>query len=43
VEFDRWRWADIDEALDSVADFKRDTYRHVIEKFRTLIVGQQTA
>ncbi|MDB5480968.1 MAG: pyrophosphohydrolase [Caulobacteraceae bacterium] len=38
VEFDRWRWADLDEALDSVADFKRETYRHVIEKFRTLIV-----
>ena len=43
VEFDRWRWADLDEAVDSVADFKRDTYRHVIEKFRTLIVGEQTA
>jgi putative (di)nucleoside polyphosphate hydrolase len=43
VEFDRWRWADLDEALDSVADFKRGTYRHVIETFRTLIVGQQTA
>jgi putative (di)nucleoside polyphosphate hydrolase len=43
VEFDRWRWADLDEALDGVADFKRETYRHVVEKFRTLIVGQQTA
>jgi putative (di)nucleoside polyphosphate hydrolase len=43
VEFDRWRWADLDEALDSVAEFKRETYRHVIETFRTLIVGQQTA
>ncbi len=43
IEFDRWRWADLDEALDCVADFKRETYRHVIEKFRTLIVGQQTA
>jgi len=43
VEFDRWRWADLDEALDSVADFKRDTYRHVIDRFRTLIIGQQTA
>jgi putative (di)nucleoside polyphosphate hydrolase len=43
VEFDGWRWADLDEALDCVADFKRETYRHVIETFRTLIVGQQTA
>jgi putative (di)nucleoside polyphosphate hydrolase len=43
VEFDRWRWADLDEALESVAEFKRETYRHVIKKFRTLIVGQQTA
>jgi putative (di)nucleoside polyphosphate hydrolase len=43
VEFDRWRWADLDEALDCVAEFKRDTYRHVIETFRTLIVGGQTA
>ena len=43
VEFDRWRWADLDEALEGVAEFKRDTYREVIETFRALIVGQQTA
>ena len=43
VEFDRWRWAGLDEALDSVADFKRETYRHVIETFGALIVGQQSA
>jgi putative (di)nucleoside polyphosphate hydrolase len=43
VEFDRWRWADLGEAIDSVADFKRDTYRHVIDRFKTVIVGQRTA
>ena len=43
VEFDRWRWAELEEALDCVAEFKRDTYRHVIETFRTLILGQETA
>lgn len=39
VEFDRWRWAAMDEALDSVAEFKRDTYRRIIQTFRPLIVG----
>ena len=43
VEFDSWRWADLDDALDNVADFKRDTYRHVIDRFRNVIIGQQTA
>ena len=37
VEFDHWRWADLDEALGSVAEFKRETYRHVIEVFKPLI------
>jgi putative (di)nucleoside polyphosphate hydrolase len=39
IEFDCWRWAKMDEALDSVADFKRDTYRRVIETFRGVIVA----
>ena len=36
IEFDAWRWAAIDEALDTVVDFKRETYRRVIEAFRPL-------
>ncbi len=37
IEFDLWRWADLDEALDSVADFKIQTYRQVIDTFRAAI------
>ena len=33
VEFDRWRWADLPEALDRVVAFKRDAYRRVVEAF----------
>jgi len=29
VEFDAWRWATIDQALESVVDFKRETYLKV--------------
>lgn len=39
VEFDAWRWAELDEALDSVVAFKRETYRAVIAAFRPLIGG----
>ncbi len=38
IEFDLWRWAELDEALESVAEFKRQTYRHVIDTFRDVIV-----
>jgi putative (di)nucleoside polyphosphate hydrolase len=34
-EFDAWRWAPLDSALDTVVAFKRDAYRQVIEAFRT--------
>ena len=34
VEFDAWRWAEIDEAPDLVSPFKRGTYEQVIEAFR---------
>lgn len=37
AEFDAWRWAELDEALDSVITFKRDVYRQVIEAFRPLV------
>ena len=40
IEFDTWRWASLDEALDSVADFKIQTYRRVIDTFRAAIIGQ---
>ena len=36
IEFDAWRWASLDEALETVVDFKRETYRRVIEAFRPL-------
>jgi putative (di)nucleoside polyphosphate hydrolase len=39
IEFERWRWADLDEALDSVAHFKTATYSHIIETFRSVITG----
>jgi putative (di)nucleoside polyphosphate hydrolase len=34
IEFDAWRWADLDEAIEGVVAFKRETYRQVIETFR---------
>jgi putative (di)nucleoside polyphosphate hydrolase len=36
VEFDAWRWAELEEALDTVIDFKRDVYRLVIAAFRPI-------
>ena len=36
IEFDDWRWAQIDEAVDLVVPFKRDAYRQVIDAFRDL-------
>jgi putative (di)nucleoside polyphosphate hydrolase len=37
IEFDDWRWADLDEALASVIEFKRDVYRQVLDAFRPLV------
>jgi len=37
VEFDAWRWAELEEALGSVIEFKRDVYRQVIEAFGPLV------
>jgi putative (di)nucleoside polyphosphate hydrolase len=42
IEFDRWRWAEPQEALDGVAAFKLATYRQVIEQFRPLIAAGAT-
>jgi putative (di)nucleoside polyphosphate hydrolase len=34
IEFDQWRWAHLDEALDTIVDFKRDAYAKVVQAFR---------
>jgi len=34
VEFDDWRWADIDETPDLVVPFKRGAYETVVKAFR---------
>jgi putative (di)nucleoside polyphosphate hydrolase len=34
-EFDQWRWAQLEEALDTVVAFKRDAYVQVVAAFRT--------
>ena len=36
AEFDAWRWAPLEEALDACVPFKRQAYEQVIEAFRTL-------
>ncbi len=33
VEFDTWRWASFEDALEGVVPFKRDIYREVIKAF----------
>ena len=35
-EFDRWRWARMDEILDIIVPFKRPVYERVIADFRHL-------
>lgn len=36
-EFSRWTWLDPEELLECIVPFKRDTYRQVIEEFRSLV------
>jgi putative (di)nucleoside polyphosphate hydrolase len=36
VEFDAWRWAELDEAAELVIPFKRDAYAQVISAFSHL-------
>lgn len=43
IEFAAWRWADLDEALDTVIEFKRDVYRQVIKAFRPLVERTRAA
>ena len=39
VEFEAWKWADFESALDTIVPFKREAYRAVIAAFRTLAEG----
>jgi len=39
IEFDAWRWANLDEAIEWVVPFKRETYRKVVEAFGPLVSG----
>ncbi|MGE5766600.1 MAG: RNA pyrophosphohydrolase [Bacteroidota bacterium] len=36
-EFDAWRWVELDDVPALVIPFKRDTYRAVVEEFKTLL------
>jgi putative (di)nucleoside polyphosphate hydrolase len=38
IEFDAWRWACLDEALDAIVPFKRDAYAQVVTAFRKFAV-----
>ena len=43
IEFDAWRWAELEEAIDEVIEFKRDVYRQVIAAFRPLVEQVRSA
>ncbi|MGD1877291.1 MAG: RNA pyrophosphohydrolase [Kiloniellaceae bacterium] len=36
-EFDAWQWVELEDVPALVIPFKRDTYRAVVEEFRTLL------
>ncbi|MDX2159003.1 MAG: RNA pyrophosphohydrolase [Hyphomicrobiaceae bacterium] len=38
-EFDRWRWAPIDDVLALIVPFKRDVYQRVIAEFRSVALA----
>ena len=40
VEFDQWRWCDIDELTGLVVPFKRPVYERVVAHFRPLVASQ---
>lgn len=40
IEFDLWRWATPEEALEAVAEFKLETYSRVMMSFRSLIAAR---
>jgi putative (di)nucleoside polyphosphate hydrolase len=37
AEFDAWRWVELEESLESVVAFKRETYQQVVHAFAPLI------
>jgi len=37
IEFDAWRWAELEDAAAEVIEFKREVYGHVIAAFRPLV------
>lgn len=37
VEFDQWKWVDIDEVPKRIVDFKRHVYEQVVAEFRYLV------
>ena len=37
VEFDDWRWVDMEELPDLIVSFKRTVYEEVVEAFRHLV------
>ncbi len=38
-EFSTWQWMAMDDLLDNIVPFKRDTYSRVIAEFRPLVPG----
>ncbi|MEM6914810.1 MAG: NUDIX domain-containing protein, partial [Pseudomonadota bacterium] len=36
AEFERWRWAGLDELEELIVPFKREVYAEVVEAFRPL-------
>ena len=42
-EFDRWRWASVEDLPQLVVPFKRDVYDKVLDEFRSLALDIQRA
>ena len=40
-EFDAWRWASLEEALQTIVAFKRAAYAQVVEAFRPLATASR--
>lgn len=43
IEFDAWRWAEVDELMDAVIPFKREVYRALLNEFAALAVPAHSA
>lgn len=37
IEFDMWRWADLNEVVDLIVPFKREVYAKVVDAFAPLV------